>query len=149
MNSLLEAVDGTTIEKRRDQRAEQLERFLGGLSEEDRKGIVGTVNQWTKDEGVRVLPASQSLFDLSSKDKRLRSYSEQGAFSDLPPIVKRTPQQRLESMVLRLKDAAPETLEPILNDIAGEYWKAGAPVTVDALRAVASHFLNITERKRK
>ena len=147
MNSLLEAVDGTTIEKRRDQRAEQLERFLGGLSEEDRKGIVGTVNQWTKDEGVRVLPASQSLFDLSSKDKRLRSYSEQGTFSDLPPVVKRTPQQRLESMVLRLKDAAPETLEPILNDIAGEYWKAGAPVTVDALRAVASHFLNKTERR--
>lgn len=148
MTHLLEPVDGSTLEKRRDQRAEQLERFLGSLSEEDRQGIVGTVNQWTREEGVRVVPASQSVYDLNSDRKQLRSYSEQGTFSDPPPVVKRTPAQRLDSMVARLKSASPETLTPILNDIAGEYWKAGAPVTVDALRAVASHFLNRTERKR-
>ena len=148
MTNLLEAVDGSTIEKRRDQRAEILERYLAGLSEEDRQGIAGTVNQWTREEGVRVVPASQSVYDLDADQKQLRPYSEQGTFSDLPPVVKRTPGQRLDSMVARLKTASPETLEPMLHQIAGEYWKAGAPVTVDALRAVAAHYLNITERKR-
>jgi hypothetical protein len=141
-------IDGSTLEKRRDQRAEQLERFLGGLTPEDRQGIVGTVNQWTEAGGVRVVPASESVFDLEAEDKRLRHYSEVGTFSDPDPIVKRTPGQRLDSMVARIKDAPPETLEPMLHQIAGEYWKAGAPVTVDALRAVASYFLNATERKR-
>ena len=141
-------VDGSTLEERRDQRAEQLERFLGGLTPEDRQGIVGTVNQWTKAGGVRVVPASQSVFDLEADSKRLRHYSEVGTLPDPDPIVKRTPSQRLDSMVARLKTAPPETVEPMLNQIAGEYWKAGAPVTVDALRAVASHFLNLTERRR-
>lgn len=141
-------IDGSTLEKRRDQRAEQLERFLASLTEEGRRGIVGTVNQWSKATGVKVVPASQSVFDLNANEKRLRSYAEQGTFTDVPPVIKRTPQQRLDSMVNRLKDVPPEQIEPMLRNIAGEYWRAGAPVTVDALRAVASQLLNRAERKQ-
>ena len=149
MDNLDEVIDGTTLEKRRDQRAAQLERFLGSLREEDRQGVLGTVNQWSKATGVKVVPASQSVYDLNSPQKRLRHHAEQVTFTDPPPpIIKRTPEQRLDSMVRRLQGASPETLEPALRDIAREYWKAGAPVTVDALRAVASHYLNQTERKR-
>ena len=142
-------VDGSTLEKRRDQRAEQLERFLGEMTEEDRKGIVGTVNQWTKATGVKVVPASQSVFDLGSGEKKLRSYSEQGTFTDVPPVIKRTPEQRLDSMVQRLRAASPETVEPILKEIAGEYWRQGMPVSTDALRTVAAYYLNRAERKAK
>ena len=106
------------------------------------------VNQWTKGEGVRVVPASQSVYDLNSRTKKLRQHAEQHTFAPLDPVRKRTPEQRLESMVRRLVGASPQTLEPILKQIAGEYWKQGAPVTVDALRAVASHYLNRAERKR-
>jgi len=142
-------IDGSTLEKRRDQRAEQLERFIGEMTPENRQGFIGKVNQWTKAAGVQVVDASESVFDLNSPEKKLRDYSEVHAFdeSELPTIIKRTPEQRLNSMVQRLKAASPQTVEPVLKDIAGEYWKAGAPVTVDALRAVASHFLNRTERK--
>ena len=142
-------IDGSTLEKRRDQRAEQLERFIGELTPDDRKGFIGYVNQWTKEAGTKVVPASQSVFDLNSKQKKLREFSDSKVLGeDLPPIVKRTPEQRLDSMVNRLKAASPEHIEPILADIAGEYWKAGAPVSTDALRVVASHYLNRTARKR-
>jgi hypothetical protein len=140
-------VDGDTLEKRRDQRAEQMEKFLHQLTPEQRGGIVGKVNQWTKEAGTRVVPASQSVYNLDEKQKQLREYEESYQF-DAPPIVKRTPEQRLDSMVQRLKTANPLENEAILKDIAGEYWKAGAPVSVDQLRTVAAHFLNRAERKR-
>ncbi len=148
MNLLDETlIDGDTIEKRRDQRAEALERFLFSLDDDRRKGIVGTVNQWSPERGVKVVPASQSVFDLSSKQKKLRDYSETHVFKELPPIIKRTPEQRLDSMVARLKAGVPP--EPVLKEVAAEYWKAGAPVTVEALRTVAAHFLNRVERQRQ
>jgi hypothetical protein len=145
-----EQVDGSTIEKRRDQRAEILEEYLGGLTEDDRQGVLGKVNQYTKATGVNVVPASASVFDPKSKTKQLRGFEASKVFKeeDLPPIVKRTPQERIESMVKRLMNAHPAEIEFILQDLQYEYWKAGAPVTVDALRTVATHFLNRAERKR-
>ena len=141
------AIDGSTIEKRREQRKEQLERFLWSLDDDGRKGIAGMVNQWSPETGVRVVPASQSVYDLNSKTKKLRHYEEQHTF-EVDPIIKRTPQQRLDSLVKRLVGTQPEQIEPVLKDIEAEYWKAGAPVTVEALRTVAAHFLNRTERKK-
>ena len=143
-----EQVDGSTLEKRRDQRAEILERYLGSLTPDDRRGVLGLVNQWTQAEGVKVVPNTQSVYDLSKKQKQIREFSDTKVFDDLPPIVKRSPNERVESMVKRLLTATPESVEPMLTQIAGEYWKAGSPVTVDALRAVATHFLNRNERRR-
>jgi len=142
-------IDGDTLEKRREQRAEQMEKFIWQLTPEQRVGVAGKVNQWTKEAGARVVPASQSVYNLDAgKQKQLREYAETHAQWDVPALVKRTPEQRLESMVQRLKKAEPVYIESILRDISGEYWKAGAPVTVDTLRTVASHFLNRTERKK-
>lgn len=143
-------IDGTTLEQRRDQRAAQLETFLGSLTEEDRAGVLGQVNQYTKATGVRMVPASESVFDLNSKQKQLRQFEASQVFKeeDLPPIIKRTPGQRMDSMVARLKTASPEAIEAILIQIAGEYWKAGMPVNVDDLRRVAAHFLNQSERRK-
>lgn len=70
----------------------------------------------------------------------------------LPPIVKRTPQQRIESLTKRLVDIwkeNPRLAEAVLVEIQGEYWKVGTPVTIHALRAAASEALRDAERRRK
>ena len=145
-----EKIDGSTLEQRRDQRKEQLAEFLWNVKKEgDPNGVLGMVNQYTKATGVSMVPQAQSVYDLDAKQKQLKNLESTHVFNeaDLPPIVKRTPDERINAMVARLKTASPETLEPMLQQIAGEYWKAGSPVTVDALRAVAAHFLNRTERR--
>ena len=140
-------IDGDTLEKRNDQRNEQLLRFVERLSPEDRKGIAGTVNQWTEETGTRVVSASQSLFDLESKEKKLKQVMARHEFS-APPVVRRTTEQRLDSMVKRLLGAHPQDQEYILRQAATEYWKVGAPVTVEALRTAAAHYLNRAERRQ-
>lgn len=143
-----EQVDGSTIEKRRDQRAEILERYLGSLTDEDRQGVVGKVNQYMKATGVQVVPAEQSVYDLTSKTKKVREAAVQHQFEELPPIVKRTPQERIESMVQRLKTAPAWQTEFILKEIGSEYWRMGMPVSTEDLRTVAAHFLNQAERRK-
>ena len=142
-------IDGDTIEKRREQRAEQLEKYVHERPEQA-AGLLNHVTQWTEETGARVVPASQSLYDLNADSKKLRDVTIQHDMgADLPPIVKRTPEQRIDSMVTRLKSAHPASVEPILKEIAGEYWRAGMPVAVEDLRRVAAHFLNQAERRRK
>ena len=142
-------IDGDTLEKRREQRAEQLERYVAERPKDQGPGILDAVTQWDKEGGTRVVPSSQSLFDLESPEKQLRQVAIPKVLGqDLPPIVKRTPEQRLDSLVARLKAGGPETHEAILKEIAGEYWKRGMPVTAEALRTVAAHFLNRAERKK-
>ena len=135
--------------KTRDERLEDLERYVARMSPESRKGIKGIVTQWTRELGAHNVPASQSLMaerSSAQEAKRLNDIETSLEF-DAPPIIKRTREQRLESMVKRLKSANPATVEPILAQIAGEYWKAGMPVTVADLQRVAAHFLNRTERR--
>ena len=144
-----EAIDGSTLEKRRDQRAAQLEEFIGSLTPEDRQGFLGYVNQWTKATGVHMVPAKQSLVDRAQPGN-LRQAEFKGQFdeSKLPPLVKRTPEQRIESFVKRLLTTPRDQQDAILREVQGEYFKAGAPVTIDALRAVATYYLNRAERRR-
>ena len=141
-------IDGDTLEKRRDQRAEQLERFVGEMTPDDRKGFIGKVNQWTAGEGVKVVDASQSVFDLNSKEKKLRTDIHDEHTFDLPPIEKRTTQQRIESLANRLAAVPEWEQQYILREIQGEYWKAGNAVAYEDLRAVAAALLNKTERKK-
>lgn len=96
-----------------------------------------------------MVPSSQSVYNLDAgKQKQLREYAETNMEWDLPPIVKRTPQQRIEAFAEKLKTAPAWQVEPILKEVASEYWKAGMPVSAEDLRTVAAHFLNRTERKK-
>ena len=67
------------------------------------------------------------------------------------PIVRRTPQQRVAAMVLRLMGEAkrhgriPGMSDEQLKTIMGEYWKVGDPVTEDMVRRVTAHFLNVAQ----
>lgn len=76
-----------------------------------------------------------------------------GVFDPLPPIVKRTPQQRLDSLMLRfIKDVQAIGTVPGLDDerittITGEAFKAGrTEVTGEVVRSIASHFLTNAEK---
>ena len=77
-------------------------------------------------------------------------------FDELPPIVKRTPQQRLDSLMLKwiedMKQAGtvPGVDDEKVREIVGEAWKAGrTEITADVVRTVAAHFLNQAERQAK
>lgn len=71
------------------------------------------------------------------------------------PIVRRTPQQRVAAMVLRLLGDAkrygtiPGIPKETLQAIAGEYWKIGEPVTEDLIRRVAAYYLGVAEVDNK
>jgi len=142
-----EAIDGSTLEKRRDQRAAQLEEFIGSLTPEDRQGFLGYVNQWTKATGVNMVPAKQSLVDRAQPGN-LRQAEFRGQFKEPPPVVKRTPLERVESLTKRLASAPVWQQEALLQEIEGEYWKNGMPVTREALRSAATKLLNQTARKK-
>ncbi len=67
------------------------------------------------------------------------------------PIVRRTPQQRVASMALSLMAEAkqygtiPGLDERMVKAITGEAWKEGEPITAEAVRRVAMHYLNFSE----
>jgi hypothetical protein len=67
------------------------------------------------------------------------------------PIKKRTPQQRVASMALSMMAEAkqygriPGLDDKLVKAIAGEAWKEGEPITAEAVRRVAMHYLNVSE----
>lgn len=83
------------------------------------------------------------------------------------PIVKRTPQERLASLTNKLtggqsgQDAAASMMIQMLSGtrshgsmtdeevkaITGSSWKAGDPISAEAVRNVAAHYLGTAERK--
>lgn len=150
-------IDGDTLEKRREQRNEQLLRYAETMSEESKKGILGYVTQWDPERGVRGVRTSQALYGPEARRIRtdqpvqvgnnMTAVAPDDAFK-LDPIRKRTPDERIESMTKRLLKAHPQDQEYLLKSIGAEYWKKGMPVTVDQLRAAAAHYLNKAERKK-
>lgn len=74
---------------------------------------------------------------------------------DLPPIVKRTPLERVDSLMLKwIADCKKAGTIPGLDDekiseIVGEAWKSGrTEITADVVRQVAAHFLTDAEAKQ-
>lgn len=77
-------------------------------------------------------------------------------FGELAPIVKRTPQQRVDSLMLKwiedMKAAGtiPGVDDAKVKEIVGEAWKAGrTEITADVVRTVAAHFLTEAEAKHE
>lgn len=142
-----EAIDGETLDERREQRKEQLARFIAKMDRGEQKEFIGKVNQWTQPSGTRLVDAAKSVYDLNAPTKKLREdLTSTHAFAVPPQVVKRTPEERINALVARLQTAPVEQQEALLAQVASEYWKAGMPVTADGLRKVAAFFLNRTER---
>jgi len=75
---------------------------------------------------------------------------------DIPPIVKRTPQQRIESLVQRFVDdcvkhgTVPGLSDPMIQTIVGEAWRSGTTqITGDHVRRVAQYFLEDALAKQR
>lgn len=66
------------------------------------------------------------------------------------PHVRRTPNARLDSMAKRLIDEWKRGVltDATLREIAGEYWRAGTPVSADELRRVAAQMLTEAENRK-
>ena len=88
-----------------------------------------------------------------------RGWQSQSVMDDLKasiaPMVKRTPMQRVDSLMLRfIEDCKKHGTVPGLNDamistIVGAAWTAGrAEITGEVVRQVAQHFLTDAERKK-
>jgi len=96
-----------------------------------------------------------------SELKPVSSETHEFAFTP-PPILKRTPQQRVESLTLRLMQQVEESIrvygeprlpEDVLREIQVEYWKAGIPekfdYSIENLKVIARKFLQEAELKNK
>jgi hypothetical protein len=88
--------------------------------------------------------------------RQLVSGSHQFDPSELPPIVKRTPAQRVDSLMLKwiedMKAAGtiPGVDDAKVKEIVGEAWKSGrTEITAEIVRKVAAHFLADAENKRE
>jgi hypothetical protein len=80
----------------------------------------------------------------------------QGTFEPLEPIKKRTPMERVDSLMLRfIDDCKKAGTVPLMSDdrislIIGEAWRARrSEITWDVVRKVAADFLQKAENKRR
>jgi hypothetical protein len=104
-------------------------------------GKPGTTAQWDRTDGGRIRSHKQSMVNVAGTGVEDNGMPQEHVF-EIPRLVKRTKQERLESMIRRLKDVHPTQQAALLQQIGAEYWKAGMPVTMDALRKAASDILN-------
>jgi hypothetical protein len=85
-----------------------------------------------------------------------RQAFDPSAFSPPEPIKRRTPQERLDSLMLRFIEDCKETGSvPGLDDdrisfLVGEAWRSGrSEMTGEIVRQVARHFLEDAEKKKE
>jgi hypothetical protein len=132
--------------------AEQL-KMTGYVLQYDILNETYTVVHWTKAAGAMASPTKNKVERLASK----RMAHDPFAFTEAPPpIVRRTPMERVDSMMLRLIDDCKRTgTVPLVSDdrikaILGERWRAGkTDLTAEDIRTVASHLLARAEQQRK
>ena len=103
-------------------------------------GPPGQTAQWTPEEGAHLRPWQQSQIH----EGRLRDpgIGDPSRYFQVPELKRRTLEERVQSLVNRLKDTPPALQEELFRDITGEYWKEGMPVSADQLRKVATDILN-------
>lgn len=71
------------------------------------------------------------------------------------PMTRRTPQERVASMVLRLMATVKNTgglpgfTDEQIKEIVGEGWRSGMPITEDVVRAIVAKFLNVGEQQNR
>lgn len=111
------------------------------------------------EDGIRFVPYYESTFFRMREGKPQQHVSHDFApamraqLEADHPITRRTPQQRVASMVLRLLADAKQNgtiaglSEEQIRSITGELWKAGVTeVSTEMVRKVAAHFLFQAEK---
>ena len=144
--------------------AEELLRMLndGRLRDAARKGYVAQADadgrmrfvHWSKSETIADMAG---VHGPGRGRLRNRSYTQKPEWNtdELTPIVKRSPQARLESLVSKVVgDALATGTLPGLDDdavkaIVGETWKSGKPFTAEDIRRICAHYLQKNENIQK
>jgi hypothetical protein len=145
-------------------RKERLERKARaeGLTDErvraQSEQVFQGVTQWEKGR------ARRAEWQESMRDKQDRFREDIGvaipedAFKDIPPIVKRTPQERLESLTKRLVRARKEGNQAVVETLLGQVqtelfamtgYRLGEQIAMEDLRALSAIFLNRAEREAR
>jgi 16S rRNA G1207 methylase RsmC len=144
-----EEVSTLSLEDRREARREKAVRFVQrnpGAREAFYKGVAQYDKRWGR---AKVLPWHQSMTRPGDTNivagRKLRKGEREvlTTWSNVPTIRKRTLDERVQSMVFRLKKAPLALQERYIKEICAEYWKEGSPVSEEALKAVAAHYLNV------
>jgi hypothetical protein len=88
--------------------------------------------------GIGTVPIRQRVYDIPVAFNTDRK-------------VQRTASARLDSMTKRLVDEWKRggVTDATLREIAGEFWKAGTPISETELRQVAARFLHEAEQRQK
>lgn len=79
----------------------------------------------------------------------------EGVFAPIDPIRKRTPMERVDSLMLRLVDDCKRTgTIPLVDDariklLVGESWKAGKNLSAEDIRTVAANLLRRAEKEKQ
>lgn len=99
----------------------------------------------------KVVPPDSASMAFSGKPK-----SGTATFAPLEPIRKRTPQERVDSLMLRWIDdckragTVPGLGDMAINQIVSEAWKSGrTEITAEVVREVAAHFLQQAENEHE
>lgn len=129
---------------------EALYRYLtetpGALQSRAVRGMVAQADKY----GRRLRPWHQSLTPNGPVLKARVRQAQQEVLVDwgnVPQLRKRPLEERIDSMVKRIIASPPDFRDRLIKDAVGEYWKEGMPVTADALRAVATKFLNRADNR--
>lgn len=147
------------VEANREEAKERLLNHLKRQTPEEIRGrarqIQGMVAQHDAQLGTRVLPSHQTLTEGALREGRVRELSTpipEGTFT-APDIVKRSAQQRVESLTARLikvYESDPVLAESLFNQLQGELtvlfdYKTG--VTAESIRALAAMWLERAKRR--
>jgi len=112
------------------------------------------------DGTLRFVPFYESTWFRSDEQKMVTQSVDIGTAmkADLDanhPIIRRTPQDRVASMFLRLLTTYKQTGSlagvptEVIKKIAGNAWREGQPLTDEVIRGVAAHYLGIGEVDNK
>ena len=135
-------------------------RQLIGQAEADELQLQGYVLQFDATSNTyRVVHWTKASQPFRADGNRAQRRAVQGTatdFGELTPIVRRTPQQRVDSLMLKwmedMKKAGtvPGVDDAKVKEIVGAAWQAGrTEITEEVVRMVAAHFLQQAENKKK
>ena len=124
-------------------------------------GVAGYIVRADADGMVGFVPWTESTLYRAERDKLL--VHESSDFAEVMrrdveaehPMVRRTPQQRVAAMLVRLMGTAQRTgtvpglTQEQISTITGAAWKEGDPLPADSVKAVAAHFLGIAEKQNR
>jgi hypothetical protein len=123
-----------------EEKKERLARYLMEHPREMQRAKV-YLNQVARYEGGRttLVPREDSTYNkmLGKIPSEVETLAK-----NAPPVVRRSNQERLDSMIQRLKLWPPHLLEAKLREVHGQFWKEGMPVAYDDLKKVAAQYLN-------